>query len=215
MTRFEDTLVLHSPRYQGRSTPAASLFVHGAVGVVWLLLFASAFAAGGIYAWSTGIAYIVYDTVLLAFVAWKTWSLLRPAAPARNDAALEKLTVVVAAHDESAVLVQTISALLAQAEPPDAIVIADDGSTDATETLLVTRFRLVAPALGDLATSTTVPSLHWLRLAHGGKARALNAALDSPIDACRTTIAMTVDADTHLAPGAIAAMRRAFTADPS
>ncbi len=215
MTRLEDALVLHSPRYRPRSTPLASALVHGTVGGVWLLLFASAFTLGGIYAWSTGIAYIVYDTVLLAFVAWKTWTLLRPAPTPGRHAPLEKLTIVVAAHNESAVLVQTIAALLAQADPPDAIVIADDGSTDGTAGLLVTRFGLVAPALGGWATSTSVPTLHWLRLPHGGKARALNAALMSPLEACRTAITMTVDADTHLSPGAIAAMRRAFTDDPS
>ena len=213
--RLEDTLVLHSPRYLPRSTPLASVLVHGTVGGVWLLLFASAFALGGIYAWSTGVAYIVYDTVLLAFVGWKTWTLLKAAPSAAPPAASERLTIVVAAHNEAAVLTQTISALLAQAEPPDAIVIADDGSDDGTGDLLVAGFGMIPPALGEWATSTTVPSLHWLRLAHGGKARALNAALASPIEACRTTIVMTVDADTHLAPGAIAAMRRAFTSEPS
>ena len=123
--------------------------------------------------------------------------------------------MVVAAHDEAKVLPQTIASLLAQEEPPDAIVIADDGSTDGTATLLVDRFAFVEPRPGEWATSASVPSLHWVRLPHGGKARALNAALDSPIDACRTAVVMTVDADTDLAPGAVAAMRRAFASDPS
>jgi len=215
MPPLEDALVLNSPRFLPRVTPFASLLVHGAVGVVWLLLFASAFSLGGIYAWSTGVAYILYDTLLLAFVGWQTWSLLRPPVAVAGNTRAETLAVVVAAHNEAKVLAQTISSLLAQEEPPDAIVIADDGSTDGTSALLVAQFGFAEPAPGAWATSTTVPTLHWLRAVHGGKARALNAALLSPIDACRTAVVMTVDADTHLSPGAIRAMRRAFSNEPS
>jgi cellulose synthase/poly-beta-1,6-N-acetylglucosamine synthase-like glycosyltransferase len=52
--------------------------------------------------------------------------------------------------------------------------------------------------------------LAWLRLPHGGKARALNAAI-AGIDA---EVVITVDADTLLEPGALAAMRSAFAAEP-
>ncbi|MEO8935358.1 MAG: glycosyltransferase [Burkholderiaceae bacterium] len=213
--RLEDALVRNSPRYLPRATPLASLLVHGAVGGVWLLLFASAFSLGGVYAWSTGIAYILYDTVLLVFVGWQTWTLLRPPLVPAPDVRREGLTIVVAAHNEAAVLPESIASLLAQDDPPDAIVIADDGSTDASSALLVERFGLEEPALGAWSTSASVPTLHWLRVPHGGKARALNEALLSPIAACRTAIVMTVDADTHLAPGAIAAMRNAFSHEPS
>jgi cellulose synthase/poly-beta-1,6-N-acetylglucosamine synthase-like glycosyltransferase len=215
MPRLEDALVLNSPRYLPGATPFASLLVHGSVAVLWLLLFAGAFALGGIYAWSTGIAYIAYDTALLAFVSWKTWVLLRPATADAAVGRTETLAVVVAAHNEAKVLPETVASLLAQDEAADAIVIADDGSHDETSALLVERFGFVEPALGTWATSTAVPGLHWLRLPHGGKARALNAALVSPIEACRTAVVMTVDADTHLAPGAIRAMRRAFAEEPS
>jgi cellulose synthase/poly-beta-1,6-N-acetylglucosamine synthase-like glycosyltransferase len=191
------------------------VLVHGSVGVMWLLLFASAFALGGIYAWSTGVAYIVYDTILLVFVGYKTLTLLRPPLAMPAPAISERLAVVIAAHNEAKVLPETIAAMLAQHEPPDAIVIADDGSDDETSVLLVERFGFEEPAIGAWATSGTVPSLHWMRAAHGGKARALNAALLSPIDACRTAVVMTVDADTHLSEGAVAAMRRAFSSEPS
>ena len=219
MTRpLEDALLRHSPRYLPRATPLASLAVHGAVGVLWALLFAGAFAWGGIYAWSTGVAYIVYDTVLLVFVGWKTLRVLRtdPPGPAPDPATrTETLAVVVAAHDEAKVLVESVATLLAQDEPPDAIVIADDGSTDGTAALLVAHYGFVEPAIGSWASSAVVPTLHWMRAAHGGKARALNAALLSPLEACRTAVVMTVDADTHVAPGAIRAMRRAFGAEPT
>ncbi len=213
--RLEDALALNSPRHLPRVTPLASLLVHGSVGLLWLLLFAGAFTLGGVYAWSTGLAYIVYDTVLLAFVGWQTLALMRPPAPSAAPSRIERLSVVVAAHNEAKVLVETIGSLLAQDEAPDAIVIADDGSNDGTGALLVERFGLPEPALGDWSTSPTVPTLHWLRVAHGGKASALNAALVSPIEACRTAVVMTVDADTHLEAGAIRAMRRAFSDEPS
>ena len=215
MHHLEDALFRNSPRYLPRATPLASLLVHGSVGVVWLLLFASAFSLGGVYAWSTGIAYIAYDTVLLAFVGWQTWALLAAPAPESPRSRLETLAVVIAAHNEAKVLPPTIEALLAQDEPPDAIVIADDGSTDGTGVALVERFGFTEPSLGAWATSATHPSVHWMRVPHGGKARALNAALVSPIDACRTAVVMTVDADTHLAAGAIRAMRHAFSNEPS
>jgi cellulose synthase/poly-beta-1,6-N-acetylglucosamine synthase-like glycosyltransferase len=212
---LHDALVRASPRFLPRSTPLASLVVHGAVGVVWVLLFAAAFSAGGVVAWSTGVAYIVYDTVLQLFVGLKTLALLRRRDTAPATERRETLTVVIAAHNEATILPQTIPSMFEQDDPPDAVVIADDGSTDGTAALLVERFGFVEPAIDSWATSTTLPSLHWIRASHGGKAHALNAALTSPIAACRTSIVMTVDADTHLAPQAVAAMRRAFSAAPS
>src|SRR5204863_4452415 len=118
------------------------------------------------------------------FVGWQTWTLLRLLPVTVAVHAALRLGVVVAAHDEATVLPQTIASLLAQHDPPEAIVIADDGSGDGTGALLVERFGFIAPSPGGWATSATCPSLHWLRLPHGGKARALNAALMAPIDAC-------------------------------
>ncbi len=212
---LSDALRRASPRYLPRRTPLASAAIHLGVGAVWLLLFAGAFTLGGVYAWSTGVAYIVYDTLLLVFVFGRTWSLLATRTDVSTIRGSERIVVVVAARDEAAVLPTTIPSLLAQDDPPDAIVIADDGSIDGTRELLVSRFGFAEPAIGGWATSATTPSLHWLRLAHGGKARALNAALQSPLEACRAPIVMTVDADTRLAPGAVGAMRRAFSAEPS
>ena len=211
--RLEDALVLNSPRFISPATPLPSVLIHAAVGTVWLLLFAGAFILGGVYAWSTGIAYIAYDTALLAFVGWKTLHLLRPRVETATGAKAESIAVVIAAHNESAVLATTLSSLFAQDDLPDAIVIADDGSTDGTSALLVERFGFQDSAIGDWETSGTLPSLHWLRLRHGGKARALNAALAAANDRCETDIVMTVDADTHLASGAVGAMRRAFSND--
>jgi cellulose synthase/poly-beta-1,6-N-acetylglucosamine synthase-like glycosyltransferase len=77
---------------------------------------------------------------------------------------------------------------------------------------LIRDYALIAPAVGQMsAVSSQHPGLQWLRLAPGGKARALNAA----ISAMETDLVMTVDADTLLEPDAVAAMRAQFAADPA
>jgi len=121
------------------------------------------------------------------------------------------LGVIVAAHNEAAVLPITLEALLIQTRVPEQIVIADDGSTDGTIALLASRYGLADPGVGGLSEpSPAHPALRWLRLPHGGKARALNAAMLL----MTTENVMTVDADTLLEPEACAAMSNAFAAHP-
>jgi cellulose synthase/poly-beta-1,6-N-acetylglucosamine synthase-like glycosyltransferase len=204
-------LIAASSRLSPPRTPWRSVAIHGSVLLAWVLLFALSFRRGGLAAWSVGGAYIAYDTVLLAFVAWKTWRLLAPEAPAPTRAAAGAAVdvgVIVAAHDEAAVLPVTLAALLAQTDPPEVIVIADDGSTDATAALLHAHYGLQTPAPGTMsAPSASHPRLRWLRLPHGGKARALNAAILH----METAVVLTVDADTLLDVRAIGAVRRAFS----
>jgi cellulose synthase/poly-beta-1,6-N-acetylglucosamine synthase-like glycosyltransferase len=212
-----------SPRLSPPGTPLRSWLIHGGVLVLWALLFAMAFKVGNVRAWSVGVAYVLYDTVLLLFVAWMTLPILRqrpspssgPASASASAAAAMRrntLGVIVASHNEAAVLPVTLAALLGQSDVPDRIVIADDGSSDGTAELLAARYGLVAPPLGELsAASATHPSLYWLRLPHGGKAVALNAAIVC-ID---TDTVLTVDGDTLLDSQAIGAVRRAFTEEPN
>ena len=202
-------LALASSRLSPPPTPWRSVVIHAGVLAIWIALFAFAFACGGVLAWSVGIAYIAYDTLLQGFVGWHTWRLLRPRAAAVAGGPCS-VAVIVAAHDEARVLPATLAALLAQDEPPEQIVIADDGSKDATAELLFERYGLVAPELGaSSAPSPLHPSLVWLRLPHGGKARALNAA----IVRVASEVVLTVDADTLLDARAIGAVRRAFAAE--
>lgn len=208
---FASALARASSRLAPPATPLASVFIHGAVLVAWVALFALAFGRGGLLAWSVGIAYIAYDTLLQGFVAWHTRRLLRPPVEAAPTGRCT-VAVIIAAHDEATVLPATLAALFAQRDPADAVVIADDGSSDATANLLGERYGLALPALGMAsAPAPAEPSLVWLRLAHGGKARALNAA----ILGTQADIVLTVDADTVLDAGAIAAVRRAFSAEPA
>jgi cellulose synthase/poly-beta-1,6-N-acetylglucosamine synthase-like glycosyltransferase len=221
-------LIEASPRYSPPRTPLRSILIHAAVLALWALLLARAFGSGGgsmsgnLWGWSVGVAYIAYDTALLAFVAWQTWALLKPqplpAATVRSaddthhgTHTATRISVIVASHNEALVLPATLAALLAQTDPPDQIIVADDGSNDGTAALLEQRYALAAPALGALsAPSASHPGLHWLRLTHGGKARALNAA----INATANEVVLTVDGDTLLDVGAIAAVRRAFAREP-
>jgi cellulose synthase/poly-beta-1,6-N-acetylglucosamine synthase-like glycosyltransferase len=105
-----------------------------------------------------------------------------------------------------------LAAIAAQTDPPDLIMIADDGSRDGTDNVLRDRFGLPVPAVGLIGTGTLGASrLQWLRLPHQGKARALNAAI---VEA-DTDLVVTLDADTFLAVDAIAEMRAAFAAAPA
>ena len=190
------------------------MLIHGGAMLLWVVLLARAFGAGGVFAWSVGLAYIAYDTALLVFVFVQTMPLLRRATtPAVAPGTAEcRIGVIVAARNEALVLPATLAALFAQTRPPDLVVIADDGSDDGTAALLSGEYGLNMPSVGQMSTpATRHPTLRWLRLAHGGKSRALNAALTG----APTELVVTVDGDTLLEPDAIAAMQRAFTDDPA
>ncbi len=195
-----------SPRWTNSPTPLPSILIHGFVFAAWIVLLFNAFFGRGIFAWSVGVVYILYDTALLLFTFWKTWPLRRVVLLLPITGPRPTVTAIITAYNESAVLVATIEALVRQSEPPDVIMIADDGSTDATDGVLSAYFHTPPPALGTLAETG---GLNWLRMQHGGKARTLNAALTH----VKTELFITVDADTILAPSAIAAMRDAFAAD--
>ncbi len=191
------------------------MLIHGAITALWFLLIARAFVGDGVFGWSVGIVYVSYDTLLLGIVFWQTLRLAggpdEVAAPALSGQSPD-LAVIVAARNEATVLPTTLAALLGQSAPPNLIVVADDGSTDDTATLLEDSYGLTAPPLGGLsAPSPHYPALRWLRLPHGGKPAALNAA----ILLVETAVVVTVDADTLLDPTAIAAMKDAFSADPN
>jgi cellulose synthase/poly-beta-1,6-N-acetylglucosamine synthase-like glycosyltransferase len=214
--RLNDTLVhalrLASPRISPPPTPWRSVVIHAAVLLAWFGLFGLSLGPGraGLLAWQVGAVYIAYDTLLQIFVAWQSMKIPQT-QPGASVHARPSLAVVIAARNEASVLLSTIAALNAQTEPADCILIADDGSTDATAALLETRFSLAPPMPGGLSgPSAPHPTLAWLRLPHGGKARALNAALPH----IQTDIVVTVDADTLLDPGALRAMRSAFAAEP-
>ncbi len=230
------TLRAISPRYTPPPRHVAGQAIWALAVILFVALFAQGFVRQGIAAWAVGLVYVLYDTALLAFVFRKTWNLRLPersrgALPSEaealriNSAVLAyartspsaalgntalTTTVIIAAYNEAPVLEATIEALRNQDSPPDHILIADDGSDDDTAEVLAHLYGFTAPALGETAVSPIIPNLRWLRLLRGGKAVALNTAI-TLID---SDIILTVDADTLLEPGALAAMRHAFESEP-
>jgi len=203
-----DTLRLRrhaaSPRFDPPPTPWASHAIHGGVLALWLVLFARAFGGGGLFAWSAGLAYVAYDTVLIGFVLWQTRTLGRDAAnrgtagpaPQGVTPGPEAACVIVAARNEAAVLPATLAALMGQSEPPAQIIVADDGSVDGTAELLARRYGMATPAPGRMTQSATHPGLGWLRLPPGGKA----AAQAPRRGRCRASSAASTSATSSPAP---------------
>lgn len=212
MLPLEPILHAQSPRFTPRPIPLASRLIGLAAPLLFAILTMQAFWRQGLGMWSVGIAYILYDTALLGFTAWQIRKLVQDVPLPAIAGPKPSLGVIVAAHNEAGIIRLTIDRLLAQEEAPEVILIADDGSSDATAAALLAGYGLAAPSLGGLA-ETIIGSarLQWLRLPHGGKARALNAALQRS----RADVVLTVDADTLLEPGAIAAIRAAFVRDPA
>ncbi len=138
--------------------------------------------------WSIGIAYIAYDTLLLAFVVWQTLPLRRttPPQPATGG---PSVGVLIAAYDEAPVLPATLRALLAQTEPPEEIVVADDGSA-------TTPRRCWKPS-----SVTAVRRCGCCDCRTAARPPLLNSALL----AVDTDVVVTMDADTLPEPDAIAA----------
>jgi cellulose synthase/poly-beta-1,6-N-acetylglucosamine synthase-like glycosyltransferase len=217
-----------SPRFADRiPLPWPSLLIHAGLLLLWVLLFAMAFSPNGVKAWSVGVAYVTYDTLLLLFVAWQTWELHRGLVAQRSEGVKTdagdglragsispraSLCVLIASHNEAGALPLTLAALRAQTDAPERIVVVDDGSSDATAAWLSAEHGIAAPPLGQLsAAAANWPALHWLRLPHSGKARALNVALQ----AVSEELVLTVDGDTLLDSGALAAVRGAFAAEPA
>ena len=102
------------------------------------------------------------------------------------------VTAVIPAYDEEARIASAIASVRAQSEPPEAIVVVDDGSRDRTAAL--------ARELG----ATVVAK------ANGGLASARNAG----IRAARTPWVALLDADDHWYPEKLARCRAAYEAQP-
>jgi cellulose synthase/poly-beta-1,6-N-acetylglucosamine synthase-like glycosyltransferase len=210
-TALETAFRQCSPRLNPRRTPLAGVVLYTAIAALWLAAMAKAFVGQGLFAWSVGVVYIAYDGCLLAFVAWQALALWRrPAKNRPHPVTRPTIGVIIAAYNEAPALAATIDALLRQCDPPERIWLADDGSSDASGSVLAQRYGLAPPPLWELGEPGTVaPSLRWLKLEHRGKAHALNAALAH----ADTDLVVTVDADTLLQPGAMSAVRRAFAED--
>ena len=199
-----------SPRLNPKPIAPLGAAIVTAIALFWIAAFFLAIRGSGLAAWSMGVAFIVYDFAHVSFIAIEARKLFL-AAPPPQAGAPPSVGVIVAAYNEAAALGPTLDALLAQTHPPEQIFLADDGSEDGSAAEIAARYGLTVPPLGGVSRSAVAPTLQWLRLPHRGKARTLNAALD----VVATEIVVTVDADTKLAPDAIAEIRRAFAEEPA
>jgi biofilm PGA synthesis N-glycosyltransferase PgaC len=104
--------------------------------------------------------------------------------PLRFDHRFPPITVIVAAYNEERCIAETVSYALRSDYPgPFEVVVADDGSTDAT-----------AEIVRGMASNDG--RLRLVAASHGGKANALNTAVGT----VTTPLVATIDADTLLMP---------------
>ncbi len=121
---------------------------------------------------------------------------LRPDSP-DLDSSPPAVTVLIPAHNEESVIVQTVTSVLLSDVTDIQVIVVDDGSADKTLELLHSHF----------GRNEAVQIIHQV---NRGKAAALNNALSH----ARTEIVVTIDADTEVEPDAIRKLLRHFT-DPT
>ncbi|MCP3733896.1 glycosyltransferase [Sphingomonas sp. RP10(2022)] len=107
------------------------------------------------------------------------------------------VTVMIPAYNEERVIERAVRGVLASTDVAIEVLVIDDGSKDATSAV-------VRAAFGD------DPRVRLLTLQNGGKARALNTALEQ----AKGEIVIALDADTQFEPTTIARLARWFD-DPA
>ncbi len=106
------------------------------------------------------------------------------------------VTVLIPAHNEESVIVQTVTSVLLSDFKDLRIIVVNDGSTDRTRELLDTNF-------------SHEPRARIIHQVNRGKAAALNVAMSH----ADSEIVVTIDADTEIEPNAISKLLRHFS-DP-
>ena len=134
---------------------------------------------------------------------------------------LPPITFIIPAYNEKDVIVHTVKNLLSLSYRYKDFIIINDGSTDPTLELLISNFHLkkVPPSYpGKLKTqkirsyyvSPEFPNLFVIDKENGGKADALNAALNF----CTSEIFIAADADTLVDDNALNRLVRPFLLNP-
>ena len=183
--------------------------------------------------WIVGVVVLAYFAILNAHyvvftaIAWRSVSGHLRARPyaAVDDHLASPLTppvsVVLPAYNEMAGVVDSVRSLLALRYPRHEVIVVNDGSTDDTLALLVERFDLV-PARralrGELRyaevrgtyVSRRHPDLWVIDKENGGKADALNCALD----AARHPFVCAVDGDAVIEEDALLRVAKPMLDDP-
>jgi cellulose synthase/poly-beta-1,6-N-acetylglucosamine synthase-like glycosyltransferase/peptidoglycan/xylan/chitin deacetylase (PgdA/CDA1 family)/spore germination protein YaaH len=132
----------------------------------------------------TGIVLGIGRLLIIGFVAYRQSRIEKPLSSiARRQ---PSFAVIVPAHNEERVIVDSIESLLRSRNRDFEIIVMDDGSTDRT-------FEVVSQAYGNN------PRVRLLTKRNGGKSSALNYA----IERTNVDVVVCIDADTRLAPDAL------------
>lgn len=130
------------------------------------------------------------------------------------------VSIIVPAYNEEQSIVSSVRSLLALDYPEFEIIVVNDGSTDKTlKTMIATfgmahfpeayRKRLDTEAIKGVYASTSVPQLRLIDKVNGGKADALNAALNC----ARYPLYCSLDADGVLQADSLSRIVRPFLED--
>jgi cellulose synthase/poly-beta-1,6-N-acetylglucosamine synthase-like glycosyltransferase len=135
----------------------------------------------------------------------RAWRKQKPALPEPRP-----LSILIAAHNERASIQRTLESVFEQGLESVEVILVSDGSTDGMDEHVIYEFALkpVEPGSSIYRSEEGWP-LCLVRIRKCGKAVALNEAL---LHATHDLF-VTLDADTQLAPGALAALTAPF-ADP-
>lgn len=134
----------------------------------------------------TGIVLGIGRLVIIGFVAYRQSRIRKPLSTARLIRKQPSFAVIVPAHNEEKVIIDSIESLLRSRNQDFEIVVMDDGSTDRT-------YEVVKQIFG------ANPRVRLLTKRNGGKSSALNHA----IDRTDAEVVVCIDADTRLAPDAL------------
>ncbi|MCJ2184626.1 glycosyltransferase [Novosphingobium sp. 1949] len=152
---------------------------------------------GGLLALLTWLFYLaislgIVRAVTMTALAWFQSRRQRGEPPALEPS----VSVIIPAYNEERVILASVERILASDYPALEVIVADDGSRDATSALVAARYG-------------HDPRVRLLTLTNGGKAAALNRAL---VDASGAII-IALDADTQFEPETVRRLARWF-ADP-
>ena len=140
--------------------------------------------------------------------------------PAALRAYQPPVSIIIPAHNEQQSVVSSVRSLLAIDYPEFEIVIVNDGSTDDTLQVMMDTFgmapfpeayrkRLDTAPIHGIYASASVPNLRLIDKANGGKADALNAALNC----IQYPLYCSIDADCILQRDALSRVVRPFLED--
>jgi cellulose synthase/poly-beta-1,6-N-acetylglucosamine synthase-like glycosyltransferase len=148
------------------------------------------------------IGYDLLQWLLVIRFAWL--GAIKPRFPPHKGK-IPSIAVVIPTWNEEKALPSTLTTILNQDDPPEQIIVVDDGSTDKTLTLLHNLYQLEYD--GNIAKSQLYPHIQVLSKEHSGKGDSLNKG----IFLSNTDIVLTLDADTTLDSQSIKALRQTFT----